>query len=73
VGTSARIVTSNTSVTHAASAFSVPMVLLLERGHDQWGPWKTPNEVAYWTGSTVDSLDVETARNALDRLLLAHS
>jgi ADP-heptose:LPS heptosyltransferase len=72
VGTSERIITSNTSITHAASAFRIPTVLLLERGHDQWGSWCTPSEVAYWTGSSVASLDVDTAREALDRLLASH-
>jgi heptosyltransferase-2 len=72
VGTSERVITSNTSITHAASAFRVPMVLLLERGEDQWGSWCTPSEVAYWLGSSVASLDVETARAALDRLLASH-
>ncbi len=69
VGTSERVITSNTSITHAASAFSIPTVLLLERGEDQWRSWCTPSEVAYWTGSSVASLDVETAKDALDRLL----
>jgi ADP-heptose:LPS heptosyltransferase len=71
VGTSERVVTSNTSITHAASAFRIPTVLLLEHGEDQWGSWRTPSEVAYWTGSSVDSLDVDTARDALDRMLAA--
>jgi len=69
VGTSERVITSNTSVTHAASAFSVPTVLLLERGEDQWGSYRTPSEVAYWKGSSVASLEVETARDAVDRML----
>jgi ADP-heptose:LPS heptosyltransferase len=72
VGTSERVITSNTSITHAASAFSVPTVLLLERGEDQWSSWRTPSEVAYWTGSSIDSLGVETARDAVDRLLATH-
>jgi ADP-heptose:LPS heptosyltransferase len=72
VGTSERVITSNTSITHAASAFSIPTVLLLEHGEDQWGSWCTPSEVAYWTGSSVASLEVATARDALDRLLASH-
>jgi heptosyltransferase II len=72
VGTSERVITSNTSITHAASAFRIPTVLLLERGEDQWRSWCTPSEVAYWTGSSVASLDVDTAREALDRLLVSH-
>jgi ADP-heptose:LPS heptosyltransferase len=73
VGTSERVITSNTSITHAASAFRIPTVLLLEQGEDQWGSWCTPSEVAYWTGSSVSSLDIDTARAALDRLLASHS
>lgn len=69
VGTSERVITSNTSVTHAASAFRIPTVLLLEHGEDQWGSYHTPSEVAYWTGSSVASLAVETARDAVDRML----
>jgi heptosyltransferase-2 len=72
VGGSERVLTSNTSITHAASAFSVPTVLLLEYGEDQWGPWKTPSAVAYWTGASVSALDVGTARAALERFLAAH-
>jgi ADP-heptose:LPS heptosyltransferase len=72
VGTSERIITSNTSITHAASAFRAPTVLLLERGHDQWGSFRTPSEVAYWTGSSIASLDVETACDAVDRLIASH-
>jgi heptosyltransferase-2 len=72
VGTSERVITSNTSITHAASAFRKPTVLLLERGEDQWGSWCTPSEVAYWMGSSVASLDFATARDALDRLLASH-
>jgi len=72
VGSSERVITSNTSVTHAASAFRIPTVLLLELGENQWGSYRTPSEVAYWTGSSVASLEVETARDAVDRMLAAH-
>lgn len=72
VGSAAHVLTSDTSITHAASAFAVPTMLLLERGHDQWGPWNTPSEVAYWSGASVHTLRVETAIATLDRFLLAH-
>lgn len=71
VASSEQVITSNTSITHAASAFRIPMVLLLQHGHDQWGPWKTPAEIAYWSGADVSSLEVHTAVAALDRLLVA--
>ncbi len=69
VGTTDRVVTSDTAITHAASAFAVPTVLLMRRGLEQWSSWKTPSEIAYWNGPTVQSLDVATVRGALDRLL----
>ena len=69
VSTSARVVTCDTSITHAASAFCVPTVLLLERGQDQWAPWKTPSEVAYWSGTSVSEIDADSARDTLDRFL----
>jgi ADP-heptose:LPS heptosyltransferase len=69
VGTTERVITADTSITHAASAFRAPTVLLLQRGQEQWGSWRTPSEVAYWTGSSIASLDVETACDAVDRLV----
>ncbi|HEY8793514.1 MAG TPA: glycosyltransferase family 9 protein [Gemmatimonadaceae bacterium] len=72
VGTSERVITSNTSITHAASAFTIPTMLLLERGHDQWSSWNSPTEVAYWTGDSVAALDVGSACAALDRFLVSH-
>jgi len=72
VASANHVITSNTSITHAASAFRIPTVLLLERGHDQWAPWDTPAEIAYWSGPDVRSLDVPTAIAALDRFLIAH-
>jgi ADP-heptose:LPS heptosyltransferase len=71
VSASERVITSNTSITHAASAFKVPTVLLLERGEDQWGSWCTHSEVAYWNGSSVASLEFDAARDAVDRMLAA--
>ena len=71
VGSTAHVLTSNTSITHAASAFAVPTMLLLERGLEQWAPWNTPSEIAYWTGASVQALRVDTAIAALDRFLLA--
>ena len=71
VGSAHHVITSDTSITHAASAFCIPTVLLLERGHDQWASWHTPSEVAYWSGPSVRSLDVGTAIDALDRFLVS--
>jgi heptosyltransferase-2 len=71
VATSARVITADTSITHAASAFCIPTVVLLQRGLTQWLPWQTPHSVAYWSGSTIESLSVGVASDALDELLYA--
>lgn len=47
VGTSTRVITTDTSITHAASAFCIPTVILIQRGLSQWLPWKTPHSAAY--------------------------
>lgn len=69
VGTSDRIITTDTSITHAASAFCVPTVVLIQRGLEQWLPWKTPHQAAYWNGATIESLTVADACKALDGLM----
>lgn len=62
------VVTSDTSITHVASAFSTPTVLFLQQGLEQWSSWRTRCELAQWSGPSVSALEFETARDALDRL-----
>lgn len=69
VGTSTHVITSDTSITHVASAFCIPTVVLIQRGLTQWLPWKTPYRAAYWSGATIDSLTVDVACDAVDGLL----
>jgi heptosyltransferase-2 len=69
VATSAHVITADTSITHAASAFKVPTVVLLQCGLTRWLPWRIPHSVAYWNGATIASLSVPTACDALDELL----
>jgi ADP-heptose:LPS heptosyltransferase len=69
VGTSTRVITADTSITHAASAFRIPTLILIERGLSQWLPWRTPHAAAYWCGATIESLSVPVACEALDCLL----
>ncbi|HEV7703846.1 MAG TPA: glycosyltransferase family 9 protein [Gemmatimonadaceae bacterium] len=71
VGTSTRVITADTSITHAASAFCVPTLVLIQRGLTQWLPWHTPHVAAYWTGATIESLGVPVACEALDELLVS--
>jgi ADP-heptose:LPS heptosyltransferase len=69
IGTSTRVVTADTSITHAASAFCVPTVVLIQQGLSQWLPWRTPHRAAYWSGATIASLSIADACEALDGLL----
>ena len=69
VGTSTRVITADTSITHAASAFCIPTVILIQQGLTQWLPWQTPHRAAYWTGATIESLGVAEACESLDSLL----
>ena len=71
VGTSTRVITADTSITHAASAFCVPTLVLIQRGLSQWLPWHTPHVAAYWSGATIASLGVPVACEALDELLVS--
>ena len=68
---SARVITADTSITHAASAFCVPTLVLIQRGLTQWLPWHTPHVAAYWSGATIASLGVPVACEALDELLVS--
>jgi len=71
VGTSNRVITTDTSITHAASAFCIPTLVLIQRGLSQWLPWHTPYAAAYWSGPTIESLSVPVAIEALDELLVS--
>ena len=71
VGTSTHVITSDTSITHAASAFCIPTLVLIQRGLSQWLPWNTPHAAAYWSGATIESLDVPVACAALDELMVS--
>jgi ADP-heptose:LPS heptosyltransferase len=71
VGTSTHVITADTSITHVASAFCIPTLVLIQRGLTQWLPWQTPHAAAYWSGATIESLGVPVASEALDELLVS--
>lgn len=71
VGTSDRVLTPDTSISHAASAFVRPAVVLLKREHHPYAPWRIPGEVVYWDGDTIARLAVEPVRDAVLRLVAA--
>lgn len=69
VGTSDMVFTPDTSISHAASAFRRPSLVLLKRDHKPYAPWNTPGEVIAWKEDEIHQLPHEQVSEALDRLL----
>jgi ADP-heptose:LPS heptosyltransferase len=69
VGTSDLVFTPDTSISHAASAFRKPSLVLLKREHKPYAPWNTPGEIIAWKEEEIHQLPHERVSEALDRLL----
>ena len=69
VGTADLVFTPDTSISHAASAFRKPSVVLLKREHKPYAPWNTPGEVIAWKEAEIHQLPHERVARALDKLL----
>jgi heptosyltransferase-2 len=69
VGTSDRVFTPDTSISHAASAFRKPAVVLLKRDHHPYAPWNTPGTIVFWDGEMIHALPVEPVRAAVLQLV----
>ncbi len=69
VGTSDLVFTPDTSISHAASAFRKPSLVLLKREHKPYAPWNTPGEIIAWHEDQIHQLPHERVSEALDRLL----
>jgi ADP-heptose:LPS heptosyltransferase len=69
VGTSDIVFTPDTSISHAASAFRKPSLVLLKREHKPYAPWNTPGEIISWGEDQIQQLPHERVREALERLL----
>jgi ADP-heptose:LPS heptosyltransferase len=69
VATADVIFTPDTSIAHAASAFSKPTVVMMIERMNIFAPFETPGEVLYSDGPTLASLSVDTAIAALDRVI----
>lgn len=69
VGTSDMVFTPDTSISHAASAFRKPSLVLLKREHKPYGPWNTPGEIIAWKEEEIHQLPHERVSEALDKLL----
>jgi len=69
VGASDMVFTPDTSISHAASAFRKPAVVLLKRDHHPYAPYNIPGENIFWDGSTIHGLPVGGVADALERLV----
>ena len=71
VGTSDMVFTPDTSISHAASAFRKPALVLLKREHKPYAPWNTPGEIIAWNEAEIRQLPYERVSAALGKLLAA--
>jgi len=72
VGTSDMVFTPDTSISHAASAFRKPAVVLLKRDHHPYAPYNIPGENVFWDGNEIHSLPSNRVLGAVERLLAQH-
>jgi ADP-heptose:LPS heptosyltransferase len=69
VGTCDVVFTPDTSISHAASAFIKPALVLLKRDHHPYAPYKTPGEIILWDGDMIQPLPYEQVAAALERVV----
>jgi len=69
VGAADLVFTPDTSISHAASAFRKPSVVMLKREHKPYAPWNTPGEIIAWNEAEIHQLPHERVAKALDKLL----
>ena len=69
VGTSDMVFTPDTSISHAASAFRKPAVVLLKRDHHPYAPYNIPGENIFWDGTEIHGLPTGEVGDALERLV----
>ena len=69
VGTSDLVFTPDTSISHAASAFRKPSLVLLKREHRPYAPWNTPGEIVAWNEAEIHQMPHERVAKALNKLL----
>ena len=72
VGTSDMVFTPDTSISHAASAFRRPSLVLLKREHRPYAPWNTPGEIIAWNEEEIHQLPHERVKDALNRLIATY-
>jgi ADP-heptose:LPS heptosyltransferase len=67
------VVTPDTSISHAASAFSKPAVVLLRRDAASYGPYRVPGRVILWEGESIDRVPASLVAEAVQDLVRNHS
>jgi len=72
VGTSDMVLTPDTSISHAASAFQKPAVVLLKRDHHPYAPYDIPGEIVHWDGNEIHSLPSNSVTPAVERMVRAY-
>jgi len=69
VGAADLVLTPDTSISHAASAFRKPSLVLLKREHKPYAPWNTPGEIITWNEAEIHQMPHERVEKALGKLL----
>lgn len=72
VGTSDMVLTPDTSISHAASAFRRPSVVLLKREHRPYAPYNTPGETVLWKEDEIQKMPHERVSAAMEKLLATY-
>ncbi|HJQ11236.1 MAG TPA: glycosyltransferase family 9 protein [Gemmatimonadaceae bacterium] len=72
VGTADMVFTPDTSISHAASAFRRPSLVLLKREHKPYAPWNTPGEIIAWNEDQIHQLPHERVKDALLKLVATY-
>lgn len=70
VGTSDLVFTPDTSISHAASAFRKPSLVLLKREHKPYAPYNTPGEIVAWNEDEIQQMPHERVARALEKLIV---
>lgn len=69
VGRSDLVFTPDTSISHAASAFRKPSLVLLKREHRPYAPYNTPGRVLLWNEKEIAELPYERVIAELDSVI----
>lgn len=69
VGRSDIVFTPDTSISHAASAFRKPSLVLLKREHRPYAPYNTPGRVLLWNENEIAKLPYERVLGELNNVI----